>query len=77
MYGAVPYLASAFTLSRDEAFRIVCEWIDLQAAAPPEPARAPAPVTPPAARPRRAGPRKSSSRQTKRGKPARGRRRAA
>jgi hypothetical protein len=44
MYGAVPYLANAFSLSRDEAFRIVCEWIDLQAAEPSEP---PAPVREP------------------------------
>ncbi len=76
MYGAVPYLASAFALSRDEAFRVVCEWIDLQAAAPPELARAPAP-TPPLARPRRAGPRESSSGRTKSAKPTRRARRAA
>jgi hypothetical protein len=44
MYGAVPYLASAFSLSRDEAFRVVCEWIDLQAAEPSEP---PAPLREP------------------------------
>ena len=77
MYGAVPYLASAFTLSRDEAFRVVCEWIDLQAATPQEPVRAPAQLPTSAPHPRRAGPRKSSSRQTKRGKPSRGGRRAA
>jgi hypothetical protein len=77
MYGAVPYLASAFALSRDEAFRIVCEWIDLQAAAPPEPPRAPAQRPTSAPRPQSAGPRKSPSRQTKRSKPSRGGRRAA
>lgn len=33
MYGAVPYLAAAFALDRDTAFRIVCEWVDAQAAA--------------------------------------------
>lgn len=77
MYGAVPYLASAFALSRDEAFRVVCEWIDLQVAAAPEPARAPAQLPTSAAHSRRASPRKSPSRQTKRGKPSRGGRRAA
>lgn len=30
MYGAVPYLMRAFKLSRDQAFAVVCEWIDLQ-----------------------------------------------
>ena len=30
MYGAVPYLMRAFGLGRDDAFRIVCEWIDAQ-----------------------------------------------
>jgi hypothetical protein len=34
MYGAIPYLASAFGCTREEAFRIVCEWIDSQDAAP-------------------------------------------
>ena len=33
MYGAVPYLMSAFALDRDHAFRIVCEWLDQEAAA--------------------------------------------
>jgi hypothetical protein len=33
MYGAIPYLAAAFGCDRAEAFRIVCEWIDLQDAA--------------------------------------------
>ena len=40
MYGAVPYLMRAFELGRDDAFRIVCEWIDAQeqeATAPPPP----------------------------------------
>jgi hypothetical protein len=31
MYGAVPYLMQAFTLSRDDAFRVICEWLDQQA----------------------------------------------
>ena len=31
MYGAIPYLTAAFGCDRDEAFRIVCEWIDAQA----------------------------------------------
>ncbi len=37
MYGAVPYLMSRFGLSREQAFRIVCEWLDQQAVpeAPP------------------------------------------
>jgi hypothetical protein len=30
MYGAIPYLMEAFALDRLEAFRIVCEWVDLQ-----------------------------------------------
>lgn len=30
MYGAIPYLAAAFGIDRNEAFRIVCEWIDAQ-----------------------------------------------
>jgi len=41
MYGAVPYLMRAFGLGRDDAFRIICEWIDAQeqeatTPAPPE-----------------------------------------
>ena len=28
MYGAIPYLMQAFSLDRDTAFRIVCEWVD-------------------------------------------------
>ena len=39
MYGAIPYLAAAFGLDRETAFRIVCEWLDARvqpsAAAPP------------------------------------------
>jgi hypothetical protein len=35
MYGAVPYLMSAFGLDRDDAFRIVCEWLDQETAASP------------------------------------------
>jgi hypothetical protein len=31
MYGAIPYLMRAFALDRESAFRIVCEWVDLQA----------------------------------------------
>lgn len=43
MYGAIPYLVAAFGCDRNEAFRIVCEWLDSQtpsdvADAPPEPA---------------------------------------
>ena len=30
MYGAIPYLMEAFALDRERAFRIVCEWVDLQ-----------------------------------------------
>jgi hypothetical protein len=33
MYGAIPYLMSAFALDRDSAYRIVCEWVDQQTAA--------------------------------------------
>lgn len=43
MYGAIPYLTAAFGCNRDEAFRIVCEWLDTQgepAAAPRGPAQA-------------------------------------
>jgi hypothetical protein len=32
MYGAIPYLMHTFALDRDSAFRIVCEWVDQQAA---------------------------------------------
>jgi hypothetical protein len=32
MYGAIPYLMSAFGVNREAAFRIVCEWLDQQAA---------------------------------------------
>ena len=32
MYGAIPYLMRAHQVDRDEAFRVVCRWIDLQAA---------------------------------------------
>lgn len=32
MYGAIPYLTAEFGCSRDEAFRIVCDWLDQQAA---------------------------------------------
>ena len=53
MYGAVPYLMRAFGLSREDAFAIVCEWIDAQE---PEPASAsprPPQRTPPTRRPTR------------------------
>jgi hypothetical protein len=33
MYGAIPYLIDAFGCDRDQAFRIVCEWLDAQTAA--------------------------------------------
>lgn len=36
MYGAVPYLMRAFGLEREQAFAVVCEWIDLQQEAPEE-----------------------------------------
>ena len=32
MYGAIPYLMQAFTLDRETAFRIVCDWVDQQQA---------------------------------------------
>ena len=32
MFGAIPYLMRTFSLDRDTAFRIVCEWEDEQAA---------------------------------------------
>lgn len=38
MYGAIPYLAAAFGIDRNESFRIVCEWIDGQEALTGEPA---------------------------------------
>ena len=50
MYGAVPYLMQAFQLGRDDAFRIVCEWIDAQE----QEAQSPAP---PPERPRQRTPR--------------------
>jgi hypothetical protein len=36
MYGAVPYLMSRFSLDRETAFAIVCEWLDQQAVPEPE-----------------------------------------
>jgi hypothetical protein len=30
MYGAIPYLMSAFGVDREAAFRIVCDWVDQQ-----------------------------------------------
>ncbi len=41
MYGAIPYLASAFGCDRNEAFRIVCEWMDAEAAMSPDAERTP------------------------------------
>jgi hypothetical protein len=35
MYGAVPYLMSTFAISREQAFTIVCEWLDQQATLEP------------------------------------------
>jgi hypothetical protein len=32
MYGAIPYLMRTFALDREAAFRVVCEWEDVQAA---------------------------------------------
>jgi hypothetical protein len=42
MYGAIPYLAAAFNLDRETAFRVVCEWIDtrVQSPAPDRPTAA-------------------------------------
>lgn len=41
MYGAIPYLMARFDLDRESAFRVVCEWVDRQAApVPGTPARA-------------------------------------
>jgi hypothetical protein len=53
MYGAVPYLAAAFGIDRNESFRIICEWVDAQESLAGNPAvprtsvpaeRAPAPT---------------------------------
>jgi len=30
MYGAIPYLMNAFSIDRESAFRIVCDWVDQQ-----------------------------------------------
>jgi hypothetical protein len=35
MYGAMPYLMSTFGLNREQAFGIVCEWLDHQAVTEP------------------------------------------
>jgi hypothetical protein len=40
MYGAIPYLMHAFALDRETAFRVVCEWVDQQAAEAPRAAEA-------------------------------------
>jgi hypothetical protein len=34
MYGAIPYLAAAFNLDRETAFRLVCDWVDTRAQSP-------------------------------------------
>jgi hypothetical protein len=39
MYGAIPYLMARFELDRETAFRVVCEWVDQQEAAPSGEAR--------------------------------------
>jgi hypothetical protein len=52
MYGAIPYLMNAFAIDREAAFRIVCDWVDQQAAAERGETPAPAPVV---VRPRRRG----------------------
>ena len=61
MYGAVPYLMQTFQLGREDAFRVVCEWIDAQepdaASPPPQPER-PRQMTP------RAGSRAAKRRRT-------------
>ena len=54
MYGAVPYLMRAFGLTREDAFAVVCEWIDAQEVEPASPASA-VPVASP--RPRQRTPR--------------------
>ncbi len=52
MYGAVPYLMNAFGIDRDTAFRIICEWLDQEAAAVRGEA---SPLPPVVVRPRRRG----------------------
>ena len=47
MYGAIPYLIDAFGCDRDEAFRIVCEWLDAQTATDVASAPRELPPTPP------------------------------
>ena len=42
MYVAIPYLMQRFELDRETAFRIICDWVDQQAAEASTPAR---PVT--------------------------------
>ena len=37
MYGAIPYLMARFSIDRDTAFRVVCDWVDDQAAEPATP----------------------------------------
>ena len=37
MYGAIPYLIAEFGCNRDDAFRIVCDWLDQQTATPVDP----------------------------------------
>ena len=52
MFGAVPYLMNAFDLDREHAFRIVCEWLDQEAAAARGEVPPPTPIV---VRPRRRG----------------------
>jgi hypothetical protein len=46
MYGAIPYLAAAFGIDRETAFRLVCEWVDRRAALHAEAPREPTPPDP-------------------------------
>jgi hypothetical protein len=57
MYGAVPYLMRAFGLTREDAFAVICEWIDAQDAQPAPPATA-VQVVPPRPRQRTPGSRR-------------------
>jgi hypothetical protein len=43
MYGAIPYLITEFGCTREDAFRIVCDWLDQQTAVPAGAAEAPSP----------------------------------
>ena len=37
MYGAIPYLIAEFGCSREDAFRMVCDWLDQQTTVQEEP----------------------------------------